>query len=482
MSGRSVLNTLTHMMARVPLELRTRLGPVDALEFGDSNGPLIVAIQGKSANLDVITEWEPAAASLAELGYHVVLPNLHSNERTKPGVVASEDVQHIVCGICERYAATSLVVMGKSWGGGEAVKFTAAHNEMVDALVLVAPSLSPLSLIQEVVDVPTALFWARDDPVKTFDLAAKYTSAMSDVAFHEVATGGHRILDGYISCIRADIARVVPPPREPAAQAPAANVAGSLDAAFPLLSEHIRHRGGRLCINAFRWSYDSCWLVTFNSAGARGRGCSPFSPAPVVIKLSDEAPSYGVEDALRDVEACLVWVEKQGTGEADLTLGYGEYLEEVHRERGSSTLGVQTCRDGASPLTTLDADDAPVEVPCTGSYCDFSLGARFPHVAALPLLRPKTLTQAEATAAINRELERMMRGEPEDEESEVRRGPKIPEASRGFVVGGSPELDDPPVVLIAAGEVSWYCDNDAAEGLPSMHELFDKLEAHLGKS
>ena len=86
---------------------------VDALEFGTRAAPLVVAIQGKSASLDVIAEWEPACHLLAAAGFHVVLPNLHSNEHTKPGKVASTDVQQIMHGICLRYDAATVVIMGK---------------------------------------------------------------------------------------------------------------------------------------------------------------------------------------------------------------------------------------------------------------------------------------------------------------------------------------------------------------------------------
>ena len=51
--------------------LDTHLGTVDALEFGLREAPLVVAIQGKSADVDVIAEWEPAGRQLAAAGYHV---------------------------------------------------------------------------------------------------------------------------------------------------------------------------------------------------------------------------------------------------------------------------------------------------------------------------------------------------------------------------------------------------------------------------
>ncbi|EOD14562.1 hypothetical protein EMIHUDRAFT_461511 [Emiliania huxleyi CCMP1516] len=191
----------------VPLELATHLGGVDALEFGPRGAPLVVALQGKSANPDVIAEWVPAARLLAGAGWRVVVPNLHSNELTKPGAVASKDATQVVRDIIRsehNCGASCAVVMGKSWGGGEAVAFAAAHRAMVVALVLVAPSLSDVSLLQQVREIPICLFWARDDAVKPFALSEHYTSSLAPACtLHASDLGGHRVLPEYLPSIAA---------------------------------------------------------------------------------------------------------------------------------------------------------------------------------------------------------------------------------------------------------------------------------------
>ena len=192
------------------VQLATHLGNVDALEFGAREAPLIIAIQGRSANLDVITEWEPAARMLADAGYRVLLPNLHSNEATKPGVVGSSDLQQIIIAIYQRCGASSAVIMGKSWGGGKAVEFVAAHPSMVGALVLVAPALSDLTLLESLTTVPTTLFWARDDTVKEFALSSHYTRAVPGLQLHTAEEGGHRVLPEYLPTLRAALARNLP--------------------------------------------------------------------------------------------------------------------------------------------------------------------------------------------------------------------------------------------------------------------------------
>ena len=202
----------------------------------------------------------------------------------------------------------------------------------------------------------------------------------------------------------------------------------------------------------------------------------------MVIKISDDEVAYSIQDALCDVEACLACVETQGSRCAELTLvpSTGEYFREALHMSEASPDGIAACRAGRSPFTVLQ-DDTPMNVPCTGTYRDFSLAAGFPAVAAMQLLRPPPLTQEDANAALERELARMMSGRESDEESVVRSpyGHPIPEASRGLVLGGNPALDDPPVVLIAAGEVSWYCEEDE---LPSLQDALERLEAHLQTS
>ena len=187
-----------------PAALQTDLGEVDVYEFGTPDPKrLVVAIQGKSSSLDVIREWFTTADALAAAGWHVALPNLHSNERTKPGEIGSADVQKLIRGIYAKHGVESAVVMGKSWGGGQAVEFAAANPDMVTRLVLVAPALSDTTLIERIARLPTALFWARDDPVKSYELAKQYADGMEQCELHTINDGGHRIVAEYVPAIQA---------------------------------------------------------------------------------------------------------------------------------------------------------------------------------------------------------------------------------------------------------------------------------------
>ena len=186
--------------------LSTSLGNVTAQCFGDPKGELVFALQGKSPKHDVVVEWEAACKALAAAGHYVILPNLHSNPATKPGIIDSAGVAEICMSAVAHAGATSLLLMGKSWGGGEAVIFAASHRNLVMKLVLVAPSLSSPEKISEIATLPTLLLWARDDPVKSFDLSAEYTSQLEQCSFQPTDTGGHCILEAYCQPIVAFLA------------------------------------------------------------------------------------------------------------------------------------------------------------------------------------------------------------------------------------------------------------------------------------
>ena len=124
------------------LTLDTHLGVVDALEFGprSSQVDLVLCIQGKSPNTDVVTEWHPLARLLQDKGIRVVVPNLHSNERTRPGTISQEDFDRLVLGaLTQLKVKTLLCLCGKSWGGGDASP--SLHPTAATSLMLIAPSL-----------------------------------------------------------------------------------------------------------------------------------------------------------------------------------------------------------------------------------------------------------------------------------------------------------------------------------------------------
>ena len=188
------------------MKLATPHGDVDATEFGTAApGNFVLCVQGKSANLDVVTEWHTVARALALAGWHVILPNLHSNESTKPGACGADDVATVLIAALSQFEISAKAILcGKSWGGGQATRFAAANPTLISRLILVAPSLDePAATTQLAAALPVQLFWARDDTVVPIARAEPYTTALAQdvLSFVTVDAGGHRILDEYIQPI-----------------------------------------------------------------------------------------------------------------------------------------------------------------------------------------------------------------------------------------------------------------------------------------
>ena len=78
-----------HVQKENQVLLDTPLAPVEALVFGpeDSELPTVLAIHGVSNVPAVTQEWQQTAVALAAKGYRVIVPNLHSNARTRPALL-----------------------------------------------------------------------------------------------------------------------------------------------------------------------------------------------------------------------------------------------------------------------------------------------------------------------------------------------------------------------------------------------------------
>ena len=189
----------------------TPLGPVQGRLFGSAAPPFAVCINGKSANTDVVHEWEKTAAALVGAGFTVIIPDLHSNPDTKPGVIAISDAVAVIGAVLDHQGITvPVALMGKSWGGGVVTRFAAEQPHRISKLVLVAPSLAPSLEERKAVvaslstsTIPVCLLWADDDPVVPVDKADAYKEVLDAgrLTFTTTPTGGHRVLDEYIESI-----------------------------------------------------------------------------------------------------------------------------------------------------------------------------------------------------------------------------------------------------------------------------------------
>jgi len=177
----------------------TRLGKLEVFEFGASSSPLAIALHGM--NKAMLHEFDPVAMRLAKDGYHVLIPNFHSNQNTRPGRISEEEVADVLHDLLVASGRKELaVLLGKSWGGGMASAAAGKPDLQVQKLVLVAPaSASPQSWPAS---LPVALFWAEDDTVVPLPTEDSRPDLLGRAQlFHTEKTGGHRVLPSYADAI-----------------------------------------------------------------------------------------------------------------------------------------------------------------------------------------------------------------------------------------------------------------------------------------
>jgi pimeloyl-ACP methyl ester carboxylesterase len=199
----------------VDVAVDTHLGllEVQMLEPPGGSGPLAIAFHGSNPSWTHIMEFDIVASRLAEQGYRVLLPNLHSNPKAAPAIFGESfsdaNFSRILMDLVELHTSDRNdrgvlpLLLGKSWGGGASARFTAKYPNMVSKLVLVCPG--PAASVQTVqaLSMPLRVFWARDDPVTPFSFAMVYEENAPQVELFAVDTGGHLVLPEYTDPILA---------------------------------------------------------------------------------------------------------------------------------------------------------------------------------------------------------------------------------------------------------------------------------------
>lgn len=204
--------------------VETPVGKVEvklALPAGEIALALAVFVHGKAPEPEIIWEWSYLLDTLRQRKTAVVLPNLHSCDRTSPTIVgrapspdATRDISVALGAITswalsqtDTGAATPVVVYGKSWGGGRALEFC-AHAASAESslqapvgLCLACPAIpkddetaSPLKALT----APVLVAWARDDDVIPFPaseplLAQLRARPEGPTIFVPVDEGKHRV-------------------------------------------------------------------------------------------------------------------------------------------------------------------------------------------------------------------------------------------------------------------------------------------------
>ena len=154
----------------------------------------------------------------------VLCCNFHSHEATKPGTLSPDDFVGVIDDILASLGRSSCVLMGKSWGGRNAVAYAAARPEAVSRLVLSAPAFgmeaADAATLRKLT-MPTLLGWSEDvsrtivaetfilvaafskdpqqqpcgqDTVIPFATHRAYRENCADLHFCSYKTGGHQIV------------------------------------------------------------------------------------------------------------------------------------------------------------------------------------------------------------------------------------------------------------------------------------------------
>jgi pimeloyl-ACP methyl ester carboxylesterase len=172
----------------IKLELSTVYGKL----AGDPSAPLVLGIHGWSQRNGWRT-WEPLMAPLAEAGYCVVcvdMPGWGDSPALDNLPLGGSRAVQVVIDILDGLQKETAVLMGKSWGGGVAVKTAVTHRNRVKKLILTAPALRNFDQLVQITQ-PVLLTWAEDDPVIPFAVSNQFISAVTDIEFVAYPTGGH---------------------------------------------------------------------------------------------------------------------------------------------------------------------------------------------------------------------------------------------------------------------------------------------------
>lgn len=171
--------------------METAYGRVFGKAAGPENGRFILGLHGWSQRNGWHT-WEPLMPPLAEAGFRVVSVDMPGWGQSVPaqGQVTGEAAMRCVLQIIDALDVAEAALMGKSWGGGVAVKTAVSHPHRITHLILTAPAIRNPGLLAQL-SQPVLLAWAEDDPMIPISYAARFATAIPDCQLETYPTGGH---------------------------------------------------------------------------------------------------------------------------------------------------------------------------------------------------------------------------------------------------------------------------------------------------
>jgi len=159
---------------------------------GDPGDPLLLGLHGWSQRNGWHT-WEPLMDPLAAAGFCVVsvdMPGWGNSPALDAVPLAGSRAVSVVIDILNGLQKETAVLMGKSWGGGVAIKTALEYPERISGLILAAPALQNFAQLDEL-DKRVLMAWAEDDPVIPIANAERYLAALADIKLETYPTGGH---------------------------------------------------------------------------------------------------------------------------------------------------------------------------------------------------------------------------------------------------------------------------------------------------
>ncbi|MFQ5399587.1 MAG: alpha/beta fold hydrolase [Anaerolineae bacterium] len=172
--------------------IETTFGVVFGRTAGPDDGRLVLGLHGWSQR-NGWHIWEPLMRPLGEAGFRVVsvdMPGWGQSKPVKPGPMRGDEAVTCMLQILDGLDAETAVLMGKSWGGGIAVKTAVTHPQRISHLILTAPALRNLDRLRRLTQ-PVLLAWAEDDLMIPFTYAAQFAEAIPDCQLETYPTGGH---------------------------------------------------------------------------------------------------------------------------------------------------------------------------------------------------------------------------------------------------------------------------------------------------
>ena len=159
---------------------------------GDPANPLLLGLHGWSQRKGWHT-WETLMGPLADDGFCVVsidMPGGGNSPALDAVPLAGSRAASVVIDVLDGLQKETAVLMGKSWGGGVAIKTALEYPERITSLILTAPALRNFAQLDQL-HQPILMAWAEDDPVIPINNADRYLAALPDIQLVTYPTGGH---------------------------------------------------------------------------------------------------------------------------------------------------------------------------------------------------------------------------------------------------------------------------------------------------